>query len=45
MCNEAPYNKGGCKINSLSLINCNETHLSWVENAYVAQYIPLDYYF
>jgi hypothetical protein len=36
ICNRAPYNKGGCKINRLSLITCNETHLSWVENAYVA---------
>jgi hypothetical protein len=35
-CNEASCSKGGCKINRLSLITCNETHLSWVENAYVA---------
>jgi hypothetical protein len=36
-CNETPCSKGGCKINSLSFITCNEIHLSWVENAYVAQ--------
>jgi hypothetical protein len=45
ICNDAPYNKGGCKMNRLSLTTCNETHLSWVENAYVAQLVPLDCYF
>jgi hypothetical protein len=32
-------------MNCLSLTTCNESHLSWVENAYVAESVPFDCYF